>query len=199
MIGKPPNVLPQCDFVLAGPDLTHNLHWHWLFHNEFWERLQQKSIPVGNVSVGGCRAQNLVYNLQLAKRLGVSKSKANISNLHLCLDVNTSFVIYVNCFWRTQHLKLQTINAFFLTHVGQILVRTGSVHVLVYLQRILELSQADVNRKWCSANNLKSHLFSCNTFFNILCVIYMFNSQHIAIDLFYWVQDSGHITWVESI
>jgi len=39
-----------------------------------------------------------VYNLQLAKRLGLSKSKANISNLHSCLDVTTSFVIYVKRF-----------------------------------------------------------------------------------------------------
>jgi len=29
------------------------------------------------------------YNLQLAKRLGLSKSKTNTSNLHSCSDVNT--------------------------------------------------------------------------------------------------------------
>jgi len=39
-----------------------------------------------------------MYNLQLAKRLDLSKSKTNILNQHSCLDVNTSFVIYVKYF-----------------------------------------------------------------------------------------------------
>jgi len=51
------------------------------------------------MSIRGCREQNLVYNLQLAKRLRLSKSKTNISNWHSCLDVNTSFVIYVKSFF----------------------------------------------------------------------------------------------------
>jgi hypothetical protein len=39
--------------------------------------------------------QNPLYNLQLAKRLGLCKSKANASSRHSCFDVNTLFVIYV--------------------------------------------------------------------------------------------------------
>ena len=47
------------------------------------------------MSVGGCRKENLVYKLPLAKRPGLFKSKANLTNLHSCLVGNTSFVMYV--------------------------------------------------------------------------------------------------------
>ena len=45
-----------------------------------------------------CREQNLVYSLQLAKRLGLSKSKTGI---HLCFHVSTSFVTRLHIIPRT--------------------------------------------------------------------------------------------------
>ena len=53
------------------------------------EHLLQNGILLPNKSFGRCREQNLVYNLQLAKRLGLFKSKTDI---HLCFDVSTWFV-----------------------------------------------------------------------------------------------------------
>jgi len=53
------------------------------------ELLLQDGILLPNKSFGGCREQNLVNNLQLAKRLGLSKSK---TDKHLCFDVSTWFV-----------------------------------------------------------------------------------------------------------
>jgi hypothetical protein len=88
LLRKLPNLLTQSDFKITRPGLTHNLHRHWFFHNQLGERLLQKSILVGNMSIRGCLEQNPVYNLQLAKRLGLSKLKANTWNLHSCLDVN---------------------------------------------------------------------------------------------------------------
>jgi hypothetical protein len=64
--------------------------------------------------------------------------QTNISNLHSCFDVNTSFVICYTIF-EAQYRKLVTISAFFLTHSGQILVQTGVVSVLVLLQGMVEL------------------------------------------------------------
>ena len=53
------------------------------------ELLLQNGILLPNMSFGGCREQDLVYNLQLDKRLGLSKSKTDI---RLCFDVSTRFV-----------------------------------------------------------------------------------------------------------
>jgi len=81
------------------------------------------------MSIGWSTEQHLVYNLQFASRLGVCKSKANISNLHTCFDVNTSFVMQIT------RLLTHTIpyatddKRIFLTHRVQTLVRTETVHV----------------------------------------------------------------------
>jgi len=53
------------------------------------ELLLQNSILVPNMSFRGYTEQNLVYKLQLAMRLGLSKSK---TNKHLCFDFSTWFV-----------------------------------------------------------------------------------------------------------
>ena len=87
--GKLHNLLRQSDFKLAGPVLTHNSHRHCFFRNQLWERLLRNSILVGNMFIRGCLEQSPVYNLQLARRLCLSKYKAHILTLHLCLDVNT--------------------------------------------------------------------------------------------------------------
>jgi len=45
--------------------------------------------------IRGFLLQKLMSALQFAKRLGEFKLKALRSNMHSCLDVNVSFVIYV--------------------------------------------------------------------------------------------------------
>jgi hypothetical protein len=90
------------------------------------------------MSLEGCRLQNLMYNLQLAKRLGFFKFCANILYLHFWRDVNTLFEIYsmLHVCCCTQYRCLEMIDTFFLTHFGQILVQTGAVYALVLLQTI---------------------------------------------------------------
>jgi hypothetical protein len=74
-----PNLLTQSDFKFAGPGLTYNLHWHLVSQYRLRESLLQESILLRNrFPCGGCQEQNPLYNSQLAKRLGLCKSKANM-------------------------------------------------------------------------------------------------------------------------
>jgi len=63
LLGKLHNLITQSDFKLAGPVLTHNLNWHSFFRDRLWERLLQKSISVGNMSIRGCLEQNPMCNV----------------------------------------------------------------------------------------------------------------------------------------
>jgi len=120
---------------------------------------------------GKCREQSLLYNLQLAKRLGLFNPQQTHQICTHVLMLTRHLWYMSNVPSYTQHRKLETVSAFFLTHFGQILVRTGVVHVLVLLQKIFQLSQPDGNWKLIVLTNLKlfckqlkSALFSCNIF-----------------------------------
>jgi hypothetical protein len=77
---------------VAGPVFTHSLHGHCGSQYMRCDFFVQKSVPEGNLLYRHAE-QYVVCPLQLANRLGISKSYVNEFDTQSCLDVNTSFVI----------------------------------------------------------------------------------------------------------